>query len=248
MFFAVSRVVVPIFPYIQKRNPIAMPFSWLRSKDKEPPPPFWRDYLAAQEPPLPPETPLAEIPFVVFDTETTGLDLRQDQLLSIGALRVQGWQIAVADSLELYVHQVYEAVPANVAVHGILPVEREGSLEESAAVRRFLAYAGNSVLVGHHVSFDVGMINAVLHPLVGDRLRNPTLDTARLARRLMPATHIPRAGEFSLDALCRQYGIKPNDRHTAAGDALLTALLLLKQLARLEKRGVGTLKALFRRQ
>jgi len=224
-----------------------MPFKWLRNKSDRVAPPFWRDYLAAQQPPLARDIPLSEIPFIVFDTETTGLDPRHAQLLSIGALRVRNWEISVSGSLELYIQQVYEAVPATVAVHGILPVERENSLEESEAVQRFLRYAAGGVLVGHHVAFDVKMINTVLQPLVGDRLRNPMLDTVRLARRLMPTTYVPRSGELSLDALCREYHIPPNDRHTAAGDAMLTALLLLKQLARLEKRGIRNLKDLLRR-
>ena len=223
-----------------------MLFKWLKKKGR-PPPPFWRDYLARLSPPLPADLPLAKIPFVVFDTETTGLRQDRDRLLSIGALRVQGWKISPADSFEVYIRQEYEPEAANIAVHGILPGSPVDRLEEAAALEDFVRFVGNSVLVGHHVRFDIGMINAGLAPLVGNRLRSPVLDTGRLARRLLPATHILRPGELGLDALCRRYCIAPNDRHTAAGDAMLTALLLLKLLARLEERGVDTLKRLQRR-
>lgn len=224
-----------------------MPFHWLKKKSRPAPPPFWRDYLGSLSPPLPADLPLADIPFVVFDTETTGLRQHRDRLLSIGALRVQGWEVSLADSFEVFIRQEYEPKAANIAVHGILPGGQADRLEEAAALENFVRFVTNSVLVGHHVRFDIGMINAGLMPLVGDRLRSPVLDTGRLARRLLPATHILRPGELGLDALCHRYGIAPNDRHTAAGDAMLTALLLLKLLARLEERGVHTLKRLQRR-
>ena len=83
----------------------------------------------------------------------------------------------------------------------------------------------------------------------GGKLRNKTLDTARLARRIHNPFDAPmsKQQQLSLDALCRQYHIPLGERHTAAADTYITALLFLKLLARLKKRGVDTIGELMKR-
>lgn len=224
-------------------------FSWFNSwNQNEEVPGFWKDYLADCADAVDLDTPLDKIPFVVFDTETTGLNVKNDQILSIGAVRLQGWEIKVEESLDFFVHQVYEPVKSTVEIHGIVPKDREDSLEEVQAIRCFLEFIKNSVLVGHHVAFDVAMINAALNEIVGGKLCNTSIDTIRLARRLMPPSPLTPSVSLTLDELCRQYNISLNDRHTAAGDAFLTALLFLKLMRRLQKRGVHTLRDLRRRR
>ena len=209
-------------------------------------PAFWQRYLDVLRP-LPRETPVAEIPFVVFDTETTGLNIRRDRMLSLGAVKVINWEMDLSKTLDLYIKQEAVSEPSAVEVHGILPVEREGSLEEEEAVLRFVDFTGNAVLAGHHISFDLAMVNAVLKRLTGGKLKNASIDTMLLARRLLHPSINPGAGTLSLDHLCRCYRIPADDRHTAAGDAYLTALLLMKLLARLEERGVRTLGDLLKK-
>ncbi len=224
---------------------------WLRDiiTPSPPPPPFVQDYLRVlQQQPLPGSLPLAEIPFVVFDTETTGLDPQKDRLLSIGAVKVQHWEIDISRQLELYVGQEAPS-PASeqaIAVHGILPGEQSGQISEEEALRQFLAYAGPSVLVAHHLGFDQAMINQLLRQHGGGSLRNKGVDTAVLARRLSTQPELAQRGDFGLDALCRQYNITMSDRHTAAGDAYITGILLMKLLYRLQKRGVHTLGQLLK--
>lgn len=210
-------------------------------------PEFWREYLQGFDRTYALSTPLADLRFVVLDTETTGLDTNDDQILAIGAVVIQNWSIYVEESFECYVHQVYEPVRSVVELHGILPVDRESSLEEAEAIRRLLLFLKDSVLVGHHISFDVAMVNTALRNMGGKRLKNHTVDTLRLAQRLKPSTSLEREGAFALDQLCRRYGIPLSDRHTAAGDAFLTGLLFLKQLSRLQDRGVKTLGELLRK-
>lgn len=211
-------------------------------------PRFWQEYirLAAQVPPM--DTPLESIRFVVFDTETTGLDVKQDQLLSLGAVVVKDWSIQVADRFECLVHQEYKPTQEAVSIHGILPKDDAHSLEEKAALQAFVEFIGPSVLVGHHLSFDLLMVNTVLRDWLEGRLYNPHLDTEKLARRVHPPNaYAAHSGHYSLDELCRLYGIQPHDRHTAAGDAYLTALLFLKLMARLRKRGATQLRHLMKR-
>lgn len=215
-----------------------------RTQDETPS--FWENYRRLMQHPLSAATPLNDIPFVVFDTETTGLDPRKDRILSIGALRVQNWSIPLDNHLELLVQQQYEPDSANVEIHGILPGEPGERLTEEETTRQFVDYAGNSVLVGHHAAFDLKVLNQALKRLNTGPLQNEVLDTAQLARRLHPTAHFQNPGDYRLDRLCERFGVPLNDRHTAAGDAFLTAVLFLKILGRLEKRGLRHLKDLLR--
>ena len=226
-----------------------MLFDWLAKKLGPPPdhPKFWSQYLSGFDGTLGKRTPIEEVCFVVFDTETTGLDPRKDRILSIGAVKVLNWQIDVSQRLDCYVQQSYKPIGETIAVHGILPgVNLNREMDEVEAVQHFVAYCRNSILVGHHVAFDIAMINQALRSMIGQKLVNKRLDTAALASRVLEKKDYEQPGTYGLDTLCKIYDIPMSDRHTAAGDAFITAVLLLKLLARLKKRGVTTLGGLLR--
>lgn len=199
------------------------------------------EYLDAGLTGPPRRTPWADLRFVVFDTETTGLNAGQDRLLSIGAVAVQGGDIVLADSLELLVHNEAQHEEAAVAVHGIVPSELANGLAEPEALAAFLAYLRADVLVAHHIAFDAAMIEQGVRRLgvKGFRLHNPRLDTAHLAQKLekpnQSAEYINHR-DYTLDALTERYDIARADRHTAWGDAYITAILLLQLLRGMEDR------------
>lgn len=217
-----------------------------RSSNKSEMPDYWHRYLECFQSTYSNRTPIEEIRFVVFDTETTGLDIKKDHVLSIGAVGVKGFEIAIQDRLECYVRQEYEPSQEAVAVHGILSSHPATGLDALEAVKRFLQFTKDSVLVAHHAAFDVNMINRILKENGGGKLQNKVIDTGYLARRVTIKTQAERRGTYGLDNLCRLYHIPMSDRHTAAGDAFITAILLMKLLVRLKKRGVNTLGDLLR--
>lgn len=210
-------------------------------------PPFWSHYRELIKVPLSGNTDIRLLRFAVIDTETTGLEPKRDSLLSIGGVIVTNNTILVRESLELYLQQSDAPQQADIAIHGILPSAKADLTPPNEAIVQFTHWCGNAILCGHHLAFDLAMLNKYLLPLTGERLRNKTIDTLDLARRVRNQPGPYPADELNLDALANQYHIPLNDRHTAVGDAYITALLLLKLLHRLEKRGVRTLADLLRR-
>lgn len=188
-----------------------------------------------------PAMPLAKAPLFVIDAETTGLDLKKDQLISLGGLKVEGHTIFVQGHLEAYLptpadHPGAKAVP----IHGILPNSRRYTYDrEDELLAKLLTFLGEgNIIVGHHIGFDVEMINQALARQGAGPLRNKVVDTARIAERLQPAGYWTPPDQFTLDNLARRYRIPLSDRHTALGDAYITAVLWLKLTARLtEKKG-----------
>ncbi|MCB0628132.1 MAG: 3'-5' exonuclease [Saprospiraceae bacterium] len=182
-------------------------------------------------------TSLRELSFVVMDTETTGLDLKKDHLLSIAALKIQGFQIDISQRFEAFFQREDYQPNTSVTVHGILNKHLATGTGEKEIMHHLLGFLQNSIIVGHHIAFDVAMLNRSLKKYFALELKNRTFDTAWLARRVESPV-LSHYRSVSLDKLCEQYRIPLGERHTAAGDAYITALLFLKLLGRLEQRKV----------
>jgi len=219
---------------------------WLRNLFKKqlpplPDEPYWQQYQQSFESGYSKKTLIRDIRFVVLDTETTGLDVKKDKILSIGAVAVKDQKIFIADRFEYYLKQVYTAEGESIKIHGILPKHNLNGLAAKEVLIHLLVYLQNSVIVGHHIGFDFAVLNRAFQEHLGGQLRNHTLDTNYLAKRIHSPFYKTTVGQnqnFSLDALCQQYHVPIRDRHTASGDALITALLFLKLIGRLEDKGV----------
>ena len=135
-----------------------------------------------------------------------------------------------------------------IQVHEILDTRQGMAIKDFA--KEFLAYIKNDVIVGHHIGFDLSMLEKILKPFGLKKLFNPVLDTQYFAMRLEKGLQydpsMGKPGEYGLDSLCERYGIELNDRHTAAGDSFLTGQLLMKLLKMGEKKGIKDFGALMR--
>lgn len=170
--------------------------------------------------------------FVVFDTETTGLQMDTDRILSIGAVVVLNKTIKVADQLECYIIQkTYKK--ETVKIHGLLKAGSVNKIKEEEAIILFLKYIKNAVLVAHHADFDIAMINKCLKRMNLPKLKNQIIDTGNVFKKTPLATDKKHK---SLDQLSQKFNITQHDRHTAAGDAYITALIFVKLLHLMEKK------------
>jgi DNA polymerase-3 subunit epsilon len=199
------------------------------------------------------QTPLEQVRFVVLDAESTGLNARQDSILSLAAVAVEANAIKFDDVFEALVFSTcIEGIVATTGIHEILPSHLLHGRAEECVVADFADYVGASILVGHHADFDVALLNRALQRHYGVRLINPVIDTAWLAVHILRewsaelSSEVIHYGNYTLDALCTRFGIEESDRHSAAGDAFATALLFLKLLALCRKRGMSTLTSVLK--
>ena len=187
---------------------------------------------------------LAETRFVVFDTETTGFDSNEDRILSMGAISVINNTITVADSFEIYIHQeIFKS--ESVEIHGLLKDGNLHKVSEKEAIQYFLKYIKNDILVGHHVGFDIAMVEKMMRRNHFGRLRNKCLDTGLLFKKSKHAVYKDNLKYYSLDDLCEELKVETIDRHTATGDAMITAIVFQKIISRLNKNNTLKLKDLF---
>ena len=188
-------------------------------------PEFWENYAALFTIPLAVDE---NSRFIVLDTETTGFDYEQDRMLCIGAISLSKGQIEVKDSFESFITQAHYN-KESATIHGILKNEKIKRNTEIESLQSFLMFIGNAILIAHHAVFDITMINKALERNGLPKLKNKYLDTVVLYKKsLIRSPLIERKDHYSLDELADKFNISKKDRHTALGNAYITALLFLK--------------------
>lgn len=196
--------------------------------------------------------PLDQARYVVFDTELTGLNPRQDSIVSVGAVAMTGGRIEVGSTFYQVVVPRTALRGSSVVVHGITPSEVLEQPSIDQVLPAFLEFCGDSVIIGHVVSIDLGFLNEDLVRLRGRKLPNPAVDTHAVSRWLQSresevcAFYGGNADGTDLFTLAARYGIPLSGAHNALSDAFVTAQLFQRFLALLPKRGVVTVRDLVR--
>ena len=212
---------------------------------KTPLPPIIQAYVDATPKRVPAKTPLSDLLFIALDCETTGFNTAQDRILSLAIAELRCGRLHIARSRN-WIFQQDRPVTEAVTVHGILPSDTMLGQSERDILLELLPRLHSAIIVGHHIGFDVGMLNAALKRHFQTTLRNQVLDTARFAMSAVEAfarTDYPGQREPSLDEVCAQCGITPVERHTAEGDAFTTATLFLAMCARRQRQLSRPLRA-----
>ena len=173
----------------------------------------WRGDLVALAEPAAESLPLELARFVVVDLETTGLSPATARICEIGAVRVEALELTAR--FETLANPGMRLAPAVGALTGIDDEELRRAPPVAAAVRRFLAFAGDSVLVAHNARFDLAFLDRETERQTGRRIAAPVIDTVGLARRLL-AGRTSRAG---LASLARFFGTSVRPCHRALPDA-----------------------------
>lgn len=206
-----------------------------------------KNYEAGFQDKISKKLPISELEFVVIDTETTGLNVKKDHILAFGGIKIIKERILVGTSREYFLQSQKKNI-SSIKIHEI--IHSGDGMPLGDFVRELLPYLSTGILVAHHAGFDVAMLEKATSPFGMKKILNPVVDTGDLAMRLEHGIHYDTTRinlkEYGLDALCERYKIPVDDRHTAAGDAFLTAQLLLKLLKEAEKRGIKTYGDLMR--
>jgi DNA polymerase-3 subunit epsilon len=179
--------------------------------------------------------PLRSITFVAFDTETTGLSPRDDMIVSIAGVRIVNGRILTGETFDRLVNPGRPIPGVSTLIHRISDDMVRDRPPIAVVLPQFKTFVGEAVLVAHNIAFDLSFLKAQ-EKSCGVRFDNPVLDTM-----LLSATLYEHTDDHTLDGLARRFGIEVRDRHTALGDAVVTAAALVAMFDALERRGIRTL-------
>lgn len=197
------------------------------------------------------DLPLEEYEFVVLDTELTGLNEKKDEIVSIGAVKIQGLRIDLEDNFYTSICPSQEVPKFSTLIHRISPGQARKSPPIAEILPDLLDYLGSSLIVGHHIGLDMAFINRDLRKHLGGILFNPCLDTMRLARIYKEEQWINYYERYNLGVsynlkdLSLEYGLPVFPEHNALNDAIQAAYLFLFLVHKLKQGNIRTLKDLY---
>ncbi len=183
------------------------------------------------------DTLLRDHCFVVFDTETTGLSTQDDDVVQIGAVRILNGRIVQGEAFDTYVDPGRPIPPASTRIHRVSDADVASAPDFITAGRAFHSFARDAVLVAHNAPFDLAFFRR-LEQDMGVEWSHPVLDTVLISAIVFGITE-----DHSLDALCDRLsiGIPAEARHSALGDAIATAEVLVRLIPLLEAKSLTTL-------
>jgi DNA polymerase III subunit epsilon len=182
------------------------------------------------------DTPLANLAYTVFDTETTGLEPSAgDEIIQIGAVRIVNGRLLRHENIDQIIDPQRPLRPEGIPIHGITEEMVRGQPTIAKILPQFHAFCEGTVLVAHNAAFDMRFLQLKEEKL-GIRFTHPVLDTL-----LLSAVIHPNQESHKLEAIAERLGITIIGRHTALGDAIVTAEVFLRMLPALADSGIHTL-------
>ena len=192
---------------------------------------FYRTARAVEE-----HARLDQLTYTVFDTETTGLEPSNgDEMIAIGAVRIVNGRVLTRDTFDQLIDPQRPLSAAAARITGIDAAMLVGQPTVGQVLPRFHRFCADTVLVAHNAAFDLRFLQ-LKEAATGVRFTQPVLDTLMLSAVLHPELE-----SHQLDAIAERHGVTVTGRHTALGDALLTAEVFVRMLPQLAQHGILTL-------
>ncbi len=178
--------------------------------------------------------PAPDNEWVALDCETTGLNVRTDEIISIGAVRITGNRIMTSERLELLVRPEKGVSADSVRIHRLRERDVAQGVPIDEAMKRLMHFIGSRPLVGYYLEFDIAMLNRAIWPLLGQGLPQPKIEVSSLYydykfTQLPAYQQQANSGiDLRFATLMDDLGLPLRDAHDALNDAVMAALAFIK--------------------
>ena len=172
--------------------------------------------------------------WVSLDCETTGLNVRTDEIISVGAVRIVGNRIMTSERFEVLVRPERGVSPESVRIHRLRERDVAQGLPIEEAMKQLMHFIGSRPLVGYYLEFDVAMLNRAIFPLLGQGLPQPKIEVSALYYDYKLKQLPPYQQQASVDidlrfnTLMQDLDLPLRDAHDALNDAVMAGLAFIK--------------------
>jgi len=173
------------------------------------------------------DEPLAD-EYVSLDCETTGLNPKKDEILSIGAVLIKGNKILMRKTFNIFLKPVKNINAESIKIHQIRTVDLENALDPEDAIYQLLDFIGSRPIVGYYIKFDVTIISKYTKKYIGIKLPNDTIEVSTMYYRTRKRTSDYEFIDLKFDTILKNLNIPALGKHDALNDAIMTSMMFLK--------------------
>lgn len=166
--------------------------------------------------------------FVSLDCETTGLNVKKDEILSLGAVKVVDNKIQLSNSFERFVRPTKYISQESIKIHHIRPCDIETGLQAKVAMEEFLHFLGNKTLIGYYIAFDIAMINKYIKPIIGTTIPNKSIELSSMYYKRYQKSSSHEFVDLKFDTIMKSLDLPTLGQHDALNDAIMSAMMYLK--------------------
>ncbi|RLA74594.1 MAG: 3'-5' exonuclease [Epsilonproteobacteria bacterium] len=166
--------------------------------------------------------------YIVLDTETTGLNPKKDEILSIGAVKVKKNKIITSESFEIFIKPINKISDESIKIHHILPQDIQNGTTINNALEQLLYFVGNKTIVGYYIWFDVSILNRFLKQYIGSILPNKTIELSSMYYERYRKKSAHEFVDLKFDTIIDNLDIPILGKHDALNDSIMSAMIFLK--------------------
>ncbi len=166
--------------------------------------------------------------YVCLDTETTGLNPKKDEILSIGAVIIKDNKILMRKTLNIFVKPSKNVSAESIKIHHIRPIDLENAKDPKVAILELLDFIGCRPIVGYYIKFDMAMISKYTKKYIGIKLPNESLEVSSMYYKTRPKNSEYQFVDLKFDTIMKELDIPVLGKHDALNDAIMTAMIFLK--------------------
>ncbi len=171
---------------------------------------------------------IPENEYIVLDTETTGLNPKKDEILSIGAVKVKDNQVLTSESFEIFIKPVQPISEESIKIHHIRPTDIEHGVTINEALEKLLPFIGNLPIVGYYISFDIKILSTYLKQYIGVGLQNDSIELSSMYYKRHRKKSAHEFVDLKFDTIMRELDLPRLGQHDALNDAIMSAMMFLK--------------------
>ena len=166
--------------------------------------------------------------YVSLDTETTGLNPKKDEILSIGAVIIKGNKILMRKTFNIFVKPSHKVSEQSIKIHHIRPIDLENAQDPKIAILQLLEFIGSRPIVGYYIKFDIAMINKYTKKFIGIKIPNESIEVSSMYYKTRPKNSEYQFVDLKFDTIMKTLDIPVLGKHDALNDAIMTAMIFLK--------------------
>ena len=166
--------------------------------------------------------------YVCLDCETSGLNSKKDEILSIGAVHIKDNKILMRKTFNIFLKPSKNINVESIKIHHIRPVDLENGIDAQEAIYQLLDFIGSRPIVGYYIKFDVAIISRYTKEFIGIKLPNKTIEVSSMYYNTIRKRSDCQFVDLRFDTILKKLDIPILGKHDALNDALMTAMIFLK--------------------